>query len=274
MSADPLVIEARRSERAAAGGRRIALRGLGIDALTEAQAIERLFARLARGRGGVVLTPNLDHLRRHARQPDVRPAYAKADLVLADGMPLVWASRLQRTPLPERVAGSDLIWTVAAHAARQGRSVFLLGGAAGVAPLAAARLVERFPTLRIAGQHCPPLGFLESEAQLARLQREVRAAEPDIVFVGLPSPTAERVIALLRPLLPETWFLGLGVSLSFVSGDVRRAPRWTQHMGLEWLWRLSQEPLRLCRRYLIEGLPFACTLLGGAALTRWRPQRP
>lgn len=273
MSADPSVSRVPREQCVNTGARRIAVCGLGIDALTEAQATERLFALLADGRGGVVLTPNLDHLRRHARQPDVRPAYAKADLVLADGMPLVWASRLQGTPLPERVAGSDLIWAVAERAARLGKSVFLLGGAPSVAPLAAERLIERFPSLCIAGYHCPPFGFLENESQLERAHRAVCAAGPDIVFVGLPSPIAEAVIAQLRPLLPRSWFLGLGVSLSFVSGDVRRAPRWTQRIGLEWLWRLSQEPLRLCRRYLLEGLPFACTLLGSAVRTRWRPER-
>jgi N-acetylglucosaminyldiphosphoundecaprenol N-acetyl-beta-D-mannosaminyltransferase len=171
------------------------------------------------------------------------------------------------------VAGSDLIWTIAERAARFGRSIFLLGGAPAVAPLAAARLRERFPGLRIAGHHCPPFGFLQDESQLSRLRSAVLGAAPDIVFVGLPSPTAELVIARLQPLLPSAWFLGLGVSLSFVSGDVRRAPLWTQRAGLEWLWRLSQEPLRLCRRYLLEGLPFAFRLLGGAMLARWRTRR-
>jgi N-acetylglucosaminyldiphosphoundecaprenol N-acetyl-beta-D-mannosaminyltransferase len=149
----------------------------------------------------------------------------------------------------------------------------LLGGAPAVAPLAAERLLERFPGLRIAGHHCPPFGFLDDSSQMTLLSREVRRAEPDIVFVGLPSPTAELVIAQLQPVLPRTWFLGLGVSLSFVSGDVRRAPRWTQRLGLEWLWRLYQEPLRLFRRYLVEGLPFAFSLLVGAMLSRWRAPR-
>ncbi len=249
---------------------RVALRGLRIDPLTGEEAVDKLFGRLAAGRGGVVLTPNLDHLRRHSRQPTVRPAYEEADLVLADGMPLVWASRIQGTPLPERVAGSDLIWTIAERAAEVDRSVFLLGGAPAVAPLAAERLLARFPGLRIAGHHCPPYGFLQDDVQVSVLDAEVCGAEPDIVFVGLPSPTAEIVIARLQPVLPETWFLGLGVSLSFVSGDVRRAPRWTQRLGLEWLWRLYQEPLRLFRRYVIEGLPFALRLLAGAVLARLR----
>jgi N-acetylglucosaminyldiphosphoundecaprenol N-acetyl-beta-D-mannosaminyltransferase len=253
---------------------RIALRGLSIDPLTEQQAAEQLFGELGAGRGGVVLTPNLDHLRRHAKQPAVRPAYRKADLVLADGTPLVWASRVQGTPLPERVPGSDLIWTIAEGAAQRSKSVFLLGGAPEtVAPAAAERLLERFPKLRIAGCHCPPFEFLTDQAQQRTIRDRVHGAGPDIVFVGLPSPIAELVIEQLRPLLPGTWFLGLGASLSFVSGDVRRAPGWTHRIGLEWLWRLRQEP-RLARRYLLDCLPFAFSLMGSAVLRRWYPNRP
>ncbi len=249
---------------------RVDLRGLEIDALTEQQALDLMFGALRGGEGGIVLTPNIDHLRRHTSSPDVRAAYAEADLVLADGMPLVWASRLQGTPLPERVAGSDLIWTVSAAAARENKSVFLLGGAPGVAPLASERLQTKYRHLRIAGEHCPPFGFLTNKAQLGEMRLAVTAAAPDIVFVGLPSPVAERAIEQLRPLLPNAWFLGLGVSLSFVSGDVRRAPSWMHRTGLEWLWRLLHEPRRLFARYILEGLPFVLSTLLGALLVRLR----
>jgi N-acetylglucosaminyldiphosphoundecaprenol N-acetyl-beta-D-mannosaminyltransferase len=252
---------------------RIAVQGLKVDPLTMTQAVDRVFGSLAAGDGGVVLTPNLDHLRRHARQPKVRPAYANADLVLADGMPLVWASRLQGTPLPERVAGSDLIWTISRRAAEMRSSVFLLGGAPTVASIAAVQLLERFPGLRLAGHHCPPFGFLDDRSEIQSLIATVRSANPDIVFVGLPSPTAEAVIAELQPILPRTWFLGLGVSLSFVAGHVKRAPRWTQRIGLEWLWRLCHEP-RLWRRYILDGLPFAASVLGGALVSRLRQSPP
>jgi N-acetylglucosaminyldiphosphoundecaprenol N-acetyl-beta-D-mannosaminyltransferase len=252
---------------------RIALQGLKVDPLTMTQAVDRVFGSLAAGDGGVVLTPNLDHLRRHVRQPIVRPAYANADLVLADGMPLVWASRLQGTPLPERVAGSDLIWTISRRAAEMRSSVFLLGGAPTVARVAAVELLARCPGLRLAGYHCPPFGFLEDGAEITALIEAVRTANPDIVFVGLPSPVAEAVIAKLQPNLPRTWFLGLGVSLSFVSGHVQRAPRWTQRVGLEWLWRLCHEP-RLWRRYILDGLPFAASVLSSALVSRLRLSRP
>jgi N-acetylglucosaminyldiphosphoundecaprenol N-acetyl-beta-D-mannosaminyltransferase len=249
---------------------RVTLHGLPIDPLTEQQALDALFASLNDGRGGVVLTPNLDHLQRYAKEPGVREAYARADLVLADGMPLVWASRLQGTPLPARVPGSDLVWAVSKRAARERSSVYLLGGAPGVASLAQTRLNETVAGLKIAGTHCPGYGFLERPDEVETMLAEVVDAAPDVVFVGLPSPTAEEAIELLRAKLPGAWFLGVGVSLSFIAGDVRRAPPWMRRTGLEWIWRLIQEPRRLARRYLLDGLPFAARLAVSATAERLR----
>jgi len=249
--------------------RRVTLHGLALDPLTERDATDELFSRLGDGEGGVVLTPNLDHLQRFAREPEVRDAYADADLVLADGMPLVWASRLQGTPLPERVPGSDLIWSVSERAASEQASVFLLGGSPGAAVDAGRRLATQFPGLQIAGCHFPDYGFLQRETEVKRMVRDVTEARPSVVFVGLPSPVAERTIDLLRPSLPRTWFLGIGVTLSFVAGEVRRAPRWTHKLGLEWLWRLIQEPRRLARRYLLADLPFSLRLAASAIHHRY-----
>lgn len=249
--------------------RRVTLHGLPLDPLTEQAATDELFSRLGDGEGGVVLTPNLDHLQRFAREPDVRDAYADADLVLADGMPLVWASRLQGTPLPERVPGSDLIWSVSERAASEEASVFLLGGSPGVAVDAGHRLATQFPGLRIAGCHFPDYGFLQRAPEVERMVRDVTEARPSVVFVGLPSPVAERTIELLRPNLPTTWFLGIGVTLSFVAGEVRRAPRWTHKLGLEWVWRLVHEPRRLARRYLLADLPFSLRLAASAIHHRY-----
>lgn len=244
----------------------VTLRGIGVHAVTEAQCVEHVIAELGAGRGGVVVTPNLDHLRRCASDTSFSDLVAAADLVVADGMPLVWASRLQGTPLPQRVAGSDLIWSLSAAAARQDRSVFLLGGDPGTAEGAARVLGEQCPGLTIAGAHCPPPGFEDDDRHTAAVADALRAAGPDIVFVALGSPKQENLIARLRPLLPGAWWLGVGISFSFVCGDVRRAPVWMRRCGLEWAHRFAQEPRRLFRRYVVSGPPFAVRLLGGAAL--------
>jgi N-acetylglucosaminyldiphosphoundecaprenol N-acetyl-beta-D-mannosaminyltransferase len=237
------------------------LRGLGVHAISQAECVEYVLGELDAGRGGWVVTPNVDHLRRIARDHEFAELYSEATLRVVDGQILVWALALQRTPVPERVAGSDLISSLTAGAAARGRSVFLLGGNPGTAKRAAEVLQERHPELRIAGTDCPPVGFDRDALAMARLSRKIHHAKPDIVFVALGSPKQEFVIRHLRHDRPEAWWLGVGISLSFLAGEVRRAPRWMQRVGLEWLHRVAQEPERLFRRYFVEGLPFAGRLL-------------
>ena len=249
---------------------RIVLRGVPIDVLTEHGCVEHLISESSAGRGGWVITPNLDHLRRADTDDEFRTMLQEADVVVADGMPLIWASRLQGTPLPERVAGSSLVWSLAEAASKARRSLYLLGGDEGVAEQAAEMLGNRYPDLKIVGTDCPEVGFDKDPERIEKVLKKVLDAGPDIVYVGLGSPKQERLIRRARVGLPHVWWLGVGISLSFIAGDVRRAPRWVQKLGLEWVHRLLQEPGRLAKRYLIHGLPFALRLLTGATLDRFR----
>jgi N-acetylglucosaminyldiphosphoundecaprenol N-acetyl-beta-D-mannosaminyltransferase len=248
----------------------IQLQGVRFHAVTEERAIRFILDELDAGRGGWVVTHNLDHLRRRLRDPSFAEICADATLIVADGMPLVWASRLQHTPVPERVAGSNLTVSLSAAAAAHGRSVYLLGGAPGSAKVAAASLKARHPKLLVAGTYCPPMGFEDNPEEMQRLRALLVAATPDIVLVALGSPKQERLIRELRTDLPGTWWLGVGISLSFVSGQIRRAPPWMQRSGLEWVHRLAQEPQRLGKRYLVDGIPFAMQLLAESAWQRLR----
>ncbi len=248
----------------------IRLLGIEINRIDSEGACDQILAELAAGRGGWVITPNLDILRRLVREAAFREECADASLRLADGMPLVWASRLQGTPLPERVAGSDLIGRLSERAAGAGRTVFLLGGNPGSAEGAAGVLQGRSPSLRIAGMHCPAYGFENDPAALEEIDRTLAAASPDIVFVGLGSPKQERLIRRLRRVLPRAWFLGIGVSFSFTAGEIDRAPKWMRRIGLEWSHRLFKEPGRLWKRYLLHGLPFAARLLMTSFASRFR----
>src|SRR3954454_13303916 len=225
--------------------KRVRLLGLEIDPVTEAEVIATILRGLDRGKGGFVVTPNLHHLRELSRNRDLTPLFSVADLVVADGMPLVWASRLQGSPLPERVAGSELIWSLTAEAARRDRSVFLLGGAPGTAEAAERRLRASYPGALLAGTYCPPFGFEFDADAVERVSERLREASPDIVFVGLGFPKQERLIAYLRSAFPEAWVLGVGYSFSFVAGDTPRAPGWMMRYGLEWLHRLVHDPRRL-----------------------------
>jgi N-acetylglucosaminyldiphosphoundecaprenol N-acetyl-beta-D-mannosaminyltransferase len=248
---------------------RVEILGMGIDPVTPEEAVERVVGSQA---GGCLLTPNLQHLREFRRTPEVATAFHRCELVVADGMPLVWASRVQGSPLPCRVPGSDLVWLLSEAAAKHGRSLFLLGGSPGTADKAAEMLTARYPSLRVVGTHCPPLGFENAPEQIELMRQAVERAQPDLIYLALPLEKQLVAMTLLRPTIPAAWMAGLGVSLSFVTGDVRRAPGWLQRAGLEWLFRLSQEPRRLARRYLREGLPFACSLFARAFVTRVRTQ--
>jgi N-acetylglucosaminyldiphosphoundecaprenol N-acetyl-beta-D-mannosaminyltransferase len=253
---------------------RVRLDGAGIDRITEVEVVAVVRDELATGHGGWIMTPNVDILRRSRHGGQFRRFLESADLVVADGMPLVWASRLSGVPLPERVAGSSLIWSLSAGLGRDQRSIFVIGGAPAAAgqedgaARAARRLAAGSPGLRIAGSLCPPHGFENDPRAYAELCAEVAGTRPDLVFVGLGFPKQESVIARLRRHLPGAWFIGCGAAVNFVAGDVGRAPRWMQRTGLEWAHRLGTEPRRLAARYLKHDAPYAMKLLAGAVTRR------
>ncbi len=259
-------------------GRRVRIGGEWFDAVTEETVADRVLTALAEGKGGRIVTPNVDILRlasAHGRiGAEVRGFLSDATLIVADGMPLVWASRLAGTPLPERVTGSGLIWTLSAALGRARKSVYVLGGAPAPmydgAERAAAALAASCPGLQIAGHHAPDFGFEHDPDTYADVLGKVIDAEPDFVYVGIGFPKQERVISDLRPELPEAWFLGCGAAVGFVAGQQRRAPFWMQRSGLEWAHRLAKEPGRLAGRYLAHDAPYAMKLLASAAVQKRR----
>lgn len=239
-----------------------------VHSVSEDEVLAHVISESLAGRGGWVVTHNLDHLRRLRGDRRFRSVCARANLRVADGMPLIWASRILGKPLPQRVAGSHLIFSLSAAAAASNRSIFLLGGNPGTAEGAGTVLANRYPGLRVAGSACPPFGFERDPNYFAGLVQRLKSVSPDIIFVGLGSPKQEYVIEELQSLLPQSWFLGVGISFSFVCGEVVRAPLWLQRIGLEWAHRLGQEPRRLAKRYLYEGLPYAAILFLGALRDR------
>ncbi len=256
-----------------AGWRRIRLGGVDFDACTEADLVAYVMEALGAGVGGTIVTPNVDILRVVRKNADARALVNAAQVVVADGMPLLWAAKVAGTPLPARVPGSDLIWSLSAASAAAGRSVYLLGGDEGVPERAADVLRERNPGLRVAGTDSPPYGFDRTSEGVAQVVRAVAAARPDIVFVGMGFPRQERLIVALAEALPGTWFLGCGASIPFVAGTLQRAPVWMQKAGVEWLHRLASEPRRLFSRYVAHDAPYAARLMTAAVRTRMR-RRP
>ncbi|NLC56065.1 MAG: WecB/TagA/CpsF family glycosyltransferase [Armatimonadetes bacterium] len=239
--------------------------GVPLDEVTLAEAVARIaaFAR-RRDRPRQVATANTDFVARAQSDARFRDILRRADLVTADGMPLVWASRLLGGRLPERVAGADLVPALAGYCAREGLSLYLLGARPEVARAAATRLQEWHPRLRLAGVHSPPLAALEAMDHEDILRR-LEATRPDVLLVAFGSPKQEEWIARHARVLPVPVAVGVGGSLDFLAGHTRRAPAWVQRAGAEWLWRLGNEPRRLWRRYAFDlaafGGPLARHLL-------------
>jgi N-acetylglucosaminyldiphosphoundecaprenol N-acetyl-beta-D-mannosaminyltransferase len=242
--------------------RSVELLGMPLACVDEDGLLDHLFGALREGRGGWLITANLDFLRRYTKEPNMRELYAQADVMVADGMPLVWAAQLMGEPLPERVAGSALIYRFAERAAAEDRSIYFFGGEPGAGEAAAKVLCERYPGLCVAGFSAPRVSAEPAELEIAAAVAELRKKKPDLLLVGLGSPKQERLIRALRAYFPHMWMVGVGISFSFVAGHVARAPVWRRKTGLEWIHRLTQEPTRLARRYLIEDLPFAAELFG------------
>jgi N-acetylglucosaminyldiphosphoundecaprenol N-acetyl-beta-D-mannosaminyltransferase len=237
-----------------------------VDALTFDQALVEIEKLVDRGEGGAIFTPNVDHVVKAESNVAFREAYQRCSLSLADGMPLIWASPLLGCALPERVAGSDILKPVLEMAARRKWRVYLLGGAPGVAKEVAALLtnemgitVAGWDDCRINADGSDPTGESFARAQ---------AAKPDLIFVALGPPKQELWIHRSMDALRPAVSLGVGASLDFLVGKYKRAPRWMGRVGLEWLYRLLQEPRRLWRRYLVEGPRFL-----GVVLYTWRMPR-
>jgi N-acetylglucosaminyldiphosphoundecaprenol N-acetyl-beta-D-mannosaminyltransferase len=221
-------------------------------------AIEDL---ITRGDPCYISSTNVDMVVRCNRDPQFARHYAEGILSLADGVPLMWAAKFLGTPLKEKVSGSDLVPKVCELANRRGYKVFFLGGRPGAAETAKNKLQEILKDLKVVGVYAPPFGFEKDEAELKKISWMVKEAKPDILFVGLGAPKQERWIKQYHREVGVPVSMGVGVTFEFIAGIVRRAPKWMQSAGLEWLWRLVMEPRRLWKRYLVDDMQFFGLLL-------------
>lgn len=229
---------------------------LPISRVTFEEMCAALEERIAAGLPGYVVTPNVNLVCTYHRNAAFSVAYRRAFLWLPDGTPLMWASALAGKPLKEKLSGSDMLPRICAFAAKKGYRVFLFGAMDGSAERAAEKLCADYPGLKIAGLYSPPMGFETNPEENARAIAAVREAKPDICFVALGCPKQEIWLEANYEALGVPVCMGVGAAIDFVSGKIKRAPAWVQECGLEWLWRLVQEPRRLWRRYLLEDTMF------------------
>jgi len=247
--------------------------GVPFTPLTLAETVAAVGTLIQAGKPTYFITANTQYAMLTAENPDLSSINQQAAFIVADGAPLVWASRWQRSPLPERVAGSDLIFELCAKAAQEGYRVFFLGGATGVAEEAAQRLQARYPELQVVGIECPPFRELTSEEQ-AVLTARIRSARPDLLIAAYTMPKGERWLAANLAAVGVPVGVNVGAAIDFAAGRVRRAPRWMQTAGLEWAFRLALEPRRLFARYAGNAWFILQTVMYGLARAPGRPRAP
>jgi len=240
----------------------IALLGVAFDNVTLRETVARIEEMIASRRPHYVVTANVDFLAQARRDLELQRILLDAPLVLCDGTPLVWASRLFGNALPERVAGADLVPELIRVAAKKHYRLFFLGTTEEANTQAIARLRMQFPDLEIS-YYSPPFRPL-LEMDTVEMIRRIRAAKPDLLFVAFGCPKAEKWLAMHHRELGVPVAIGVGATIDFLAGRMKRAPLWMQRGGVEWIYRLSQEPRRLFKRYAVDLWYF-----GGTMLRQW-----
>ena len=231
---------------------------LNIRAVTLQQAVSLLASRISdrQANAGVVVTPNVDHLVRLERNPEFKASYARAEFIFADGMPVVWASRLLGRPLPERVTGADLFVELCRKAVSCQWKVAVLGGMPGTEQSLLARFQQYYPGIDV-DIICPSMQFDPLGAEGQSAAQAIRDLAPQVVFVCLGMPKQEIWSLHYGPTLPGSLVFCVGAAMEFGIGLQRRAPKLVQRVGMEWFWRLASNPKRFWRRYLVDDPRFA-----------------
>lgn len=248
-------LNARQANKWHAAEQRVRVGHALIDNVDFEGALERIDKMIQSGKCGYVLTPNVDHVVQLERDELLRTIYSQADLVLADGMPVVWAAKYLGTPLKGRVAGSDLFPQLCEMAAKKGYRVFFLGGRPGAGEKAIQILSAQNAGFD-ARTYCPPFGFENDPAETEKISAMIREYVPQILCVAVGAPKQEYWIYRHGRHLGVPVSLGIGASLDFVAGMQKRAPLFLRKIGLEWFWRLVLEPRRMWRRYLVDDPAF------------------
>ncbi len=231
---------------------RIKFMNTEIDNLTMNEALDKIEDLISQNRNAYVVTPNVDHIVQLERGGEIAEIYKHADLILCDGKPLIWLSKWYGTPIKEKISGSDLFPRLCERAAKKGYKMFFLGAAEGVAARAAANLEKKYPGLQVVGTYSPSYGFEKNIDEMQKIIEMIRNAAPHILIVGLGAPKQEKFIYRNREALGVPISLGLGASLDFEAGKVKRAPKWMSDHGLEWIYRIIQDPKRMAKRYLVN----------------------
>lgn len=225
-----------------------------IDNVTEAEAIDYIENCIEQKKVGHVITPNVDQIVRIESNSYFAKICNNAELLLADGHPLLWIAKWYKNPIKEKICGSDLVPHLCARAADKGYSVFLLGAAPGVAKKAAVKLKAQYSGLIIAGTYSPPLGFENNPNEIEKINSILKESNADLLFVGMGVPKQDIFIYENMNKYKIPMSFSIGATIDFIAGEQKRAPKWMSKIGIEWLYRLLADPKRMFKRYIIDDM--------------------
>ena len=231
---------------------KVVLFGVPIDNLTLGETLDRIEEMIQNGATHQHVVVNVDKIVKLQADPELRKAILSCDLISADGQPIIWASRILQEPIKERVTGVDLFGSLVERCGERGYRPYFLGARQEIVERMASILRAEHPNLQIAGWRN---GYWKPEEE-QEVVADIRQAKPEILFVAMSSPKKELFLATWKQELSVPFVMGVGGTFDVVAGRVKRAPRWMQKWGLEWLFRLAQEPRRMWRRYLVEDMAF------------------
>ena len=220
-----------------------------VDNLTMEEAVQEIDRLIVEKKQSYVVTPNMDHIVLIEKDKLFKEIYDNADLVLTDGKPLLWIANIKGTPIKEKVSGSDIFPRICELAADRGYKIFILGAAEGIANKAAEILMKRYSGLIVSGAYSPPIGFEKNTDEVKKIIELINDSEADILAVALGSPKGEKFIYKIRSKINVSLSISIGATIDFIAGNVKRAPKWMSNMGLEWLFRITQDPKRMIKRY-------------------------
>ena len=223
-----------------------------IENLTMQETLQAIDSIIQENRNAYVVTPNVDHIVQLETNKELQDVYANASLILTDGKPLLWIAKWYGTPIKEKISGSDLFPLLCDMAAKKGYKMYFLGAAEGVAAKAAENLAKRYKGLQVVGTYSPPYGFEKNPNEMDKIKEMIKEAKPHILIVGLGCPKQEKFMYHHCKELGVPISFGLGASFDFEAGNIKRAPRWMANHGLEWLFRITQDPKRMAKRYLVD----------------------
>lgn len=225
-----------------------------IDNVTKEEAIAHIEECINTRKIGHIITPNVDQVIRIESDKYFKEIYENVELLLADGTPLVWISRWYKKPIKEKICGSDLVPDLCKLAAQKGYLIFLLGSAEGVAAKAAENLKKNNPGLRVAGVYSPPYGFEKDKNEIDKINKMLFNSKADMLFVGMGVPKQDIFIYENMNKYQIPMSFSIGATIDFEAGIQKRAPKWVNHIGMEWLYRLAHDPKRMFKRYIIDDM--------------------